>query len=110
MMSIFGGGGAASTGEAAGALAAFALTNGADWAFGNDYPRTLAGLTNCYIAGWLFDSGKFLGVSLAPVSLFGWDTATSHLLQYVSSVFGLVVLAWWTWVLVKRVPKARGAV
>jgi hypothetical protein len=44
----------------------------------------------------------------APVSLFGWDTATSHLLQYVSSVFGLVVLAWWTWVLVKRVPKSVG--
>jgi hypothetical protein len=40
----------------------------------------------------------------APVNVFGWDTATSHLLQYVSSVFGLVVLAWWTWVLVKRVP------
>jgi hypothetical protein len=42
----------------------------------------------------------------APVSLFGWDTATSHLLQYVSSVFGLVVLAVWTWALLKRVPES----
>jgi len=42
----------------------------------------------------------------APVSLFGWDTATSHLLQYVSSVFGLVVLAVWAWMLLKRVPRS----
>jgi hypothetical protein len=40
----------------------------------------------------------------APVSVFGWDTATSHLLQYVSSVFGLVVLAIWFRSLVLRVP------
>ena len=42
----------------------------------------------------------------APISLFGWDTATSHLLQYVSSVFGLVVLAIWFRSLVVRVPAA----
>ena len=40
----------------------------------------------------------------APVSLFGWDTAVSHLLQYVSSVFGLVVLAIWFRRLLVRVP------
>jgi hypothetical protein len=40
----------------------------------------------------------------APVSIFGWDTETSHLLQYLSSVFGLVVLALWFWTLLKRVP------
>ncbi len=40
----------------------------------------------------------------APVSIFGWDTETSHLLQYLSSVFGLAVLALWFWTLVKRVP------
>lgn len=43
----------------------------------------------------------------APVSIFGWDTETSHLLQYVSSVFGLVVLAIWFRSLVVRVPPAR---
>jgi hypothetical protein len=40
----------------------------------------------------------------APISVFGWDTATSHLLQYVSSVFGLVVMAIWLRRLVMRVP------
>jgi Domain of unknown function (DUF4184) len=42
----------------------------------------------------------------APVSLFGWDTGTSHLLQYLSSVFGLLVLALWFRGLVMRVPRA----
>lgn len=42
----------------------------------------------------------------APITLFGWDTATSHLLQYVSSVFGLVMLAIWFRRLVARVPAA----
>ena len=41
----------------------------------------------------------------APVSIFGWDTETSHLLQYLSSVFGLVVLALWFVSLLKRVPR-----
>ena len=40
----------------------------------------------------------------APVSLFGWETETAHLLQYVSSVFGLVVLALWFRRLLGRVP------
>ena len=40
----------------------------------------------------------------APVSIFGWDTETSHLLQYLSSVFGLVTLALWFFSLLKRVP------
>jgi hypothetical protein len=40
----------------------------------------------------------------APISVFGWDTETSHLLQYVSSVFGLVVLALWFRSLLVRVP------
>ena len=42
----------------------------------------------------------------APVSIFGWDTETSHLLQYVSSVFGLAVLAFWFHSMVVRVPAA----
>jgi Domain of unknown function (DUF4184) len=41
-----------------------------------------------------------------PVSVFGWDTATSHLLQYLSSVFGLTVVAVWFRYLLLRVPKA----
>jgi hypothetical protein len=45
----------------------------------------------------------------APVSIFGWDTETSHLLQYLSSVFGLMVLALWFRSLLKRVPAAVGS-
>lgn len=40
----------------------------------------------------------------APVSIFGWDTETSHLLQYVSSVVGLLVLAIWFRSLVREAP------
>jgi hypothetical protein len=42
----------------------------------------------------------------APVSVFGWDTATSHLLQYLSSVFGLAVLAIWFRSLIAQVPRS----
>lgn len=42
----------------------------------------------------------------APVTVFGWDTETSHLLQYLSSVFGLAVLGIWCKVLILRVPPA----
>jgi len=31
----------------------------------------------------------------APVDVFGWNTETNHLLQYISSILGLVVLIWW---------------
>ena len=40
----------------------------------------------------------------APISVFGWDTEVAHLLQYVSSVFGLGVLAIWFRSLLGRVP------
>jgi hypothetical protein len=53
--------------------------------------------------GW---TAKRVAALSAPVTVFGWDTATSHLLQYVSSVFGLVVLAFWFRSLVLRVPAA----
>jgi Domain of unknown function (DUF4184) len=42
----------------------------------------------------------------APISLFGWDTETTHVLQYLSSLFGLVVLFWWLRQLWLRVPKS----
>ena len=43
-------------------------------------------------AGWT--TARVAALS-APVELFGWNTEINHLLQYVSSVFGLLVLAWW---------------
>lgn len=44
----------------------------------------------------------------APVSLFGWETETSHLLQYLSSAFGLAVLAVWVYLMLVRVPPLTG--
>jgi hypothetical protein len=41
----------------------------------------------------------------APVSIFGWQTETSHLLQYVSSIAGLAVLAIWLARLWVRAPR-----
>jgi Domain of unknown function (DUF4184) len=51
--------------------------------------------------GWTVERVAALS---APVSIFGWETETSHLLQYLSSVFGLVVLALWFRSLSKHVP------
>jgi Domain of unknown function (DUF4184) len=45
----------------------------------------------------------------APVSVFGWDTATSHLLQYLSSVFGLAIMAFWGHSVLSRAPKGVSA-
>jgi hypothetical protein len=38
----------------------------------------------------------------APISVMGWDTETSHLLQYLSSVFGLAVVGIWLHGVLKR--------
>jgi hypothetical protein len=51
--------------------------------------------------GW---TAERVAVLSAPVSVFGWDTETSHLLQYLSSVFGLIVVVLWLRGLLKRVP------
>jgi|SRR5579863_3259419 len=40
----------------------------------------------------------------APISLFGWEMTVTHLLQYVSSVFGLVVVALWIRGVLRRTP------
>ncbi|HUI59747.1 MAG TPA: DUF4184 family protein [Steroidobacteraceae bacterium] len=44
----------------------------------------------------------------APVSLFGWQTEVSHLLQYLSSVFGLAVVALWLRGMLAREPAPAG--
>jgi hypothetical protein len=41
----------------------------------------------------------------APITVFGWDMVVYHLLQYLSSVFGLLVLAFWLRHMLKRVPE-----
>jgi len=59
-----------------GALQFFLLTNFGVWAFLNSYPRTSAGLAECYLAG-------------VP---FFWNTLASDAF-YVSVLFGAVYLA-----------------
>lgn len=53
--------------------------------------------------GWLVSRVSALS---APVSFFGYTGELCHVLQYVSSVFGLAVLAIWFWRL--PVPHSRG--
>ena len=57
-------------------------------------------------SGWTAERVAALS---APVSIFGWDTETSHLLQYLSSIFGLMVLALWFRSLLVRVPRGVAA-
>lgn len=41
----------------------------------------------------------------APISLLGWHTEMNHLLQYLSSAFGLLVVALWFRAVVARSPR-----
>jgi Domain of unknown function (DUF4184) len=52
-------------------------------------------------AGW---TAMRVAALNAPISLLGWDTEVSHLLQYLSSLFGLAVLAVWLHRLVANAP------
>jgi len=56
--------------------------------------------------GWMTMRVAALG---APISLFGWDTTMSHLLQYVSSIVGLVAVAVWIRRAVRRTPAPANA-
>lgn len=51
--------------------------------------------------GWMTQRVSALS---APVSIFGWQTEMSHLLQYVSSIAGLTILAIWLARLWARAP------
>src|SRR5262249_49414640 len=56
--------------------------------------------------GWI---AQRLPALPAPVSVLGWHTEVSRLLQYASSVLGLVILAFWVRGLLKRAPSAVAA-
>jgi hypothetical protein len=43
----------------------------------------------------------------ASISLLGWDTTVCHLLQYLSSILGLAVLAYWLRGLLLRMPEPK---
>jgi hypothetical protein len=54
-----------------GAIQFFVVTNFAVWAFGLTYPRTLAGLATCYIAGIPFFWNTLAGDATYAALLFG---------------------------------------
>jgi uncharacterized protein DUF6580 len=54
-----------------GAAQFFVITNGAVWAFLNTYPKTLAGLASCYVAGLPLFGNTLAGDALYCVLLFG---------------------------------------
>jgi len=56
----------------------FLLSNGAVWAFGNLYPRTLEGLTQCYIAALPFLEKTVLGDLFWTAALFGGAWLVQH--------------------------------
>lgn len=63
----------------AGSLAFFLVTNFAHWAWGNDYPHSLAGLAECYVAALPFyrwmpagDVAWSLGLVSGAGSLLSW--------------------------------------
>lgn len=58
-------------GVLAGAILFFALTNFGVWAIDSLYPKTLAGLIDCYVAGIPFFRNMLLGDLLYSTLLFG---------------------------------------
>jgi hypothetical protein len=58
-------------GALAGSVLFFVLTNFGVWAIGDIYPKTLAGLSACYIAAIPFFRGTLEGDLLYTLVLFG---------------------------------------
>ena len=58
-------------GTLAGSVLFFVLTNFGVWAVGELYPRTLAGLWECYAAAVPFFRGTLMGDALYATALFG---------------------------------------
>ena len=56
--------------------------------------------------GWTTERVSALS---APITLFGWHTEMNHLLQYLSSAFGLLVVVFWFHGLLARAPRPIGA-
>jgi hypothetical protein len=49
----------------------FVISNFAVWAFGFMYPKTVAGLTECYVLGWPFFRREFVSDLLFSAIFFG---------------------------------------
>ena len=49
----------------------FLLTNGAVWLFGNWYPKTIAGLDSCFVAGLPFWRNSLIADLYGVAAFFG---------------------------------------
>ena len=67
------------TGAAAGSVLFFVITNFGVWVVGELYPRTAAGLWECYVAAIPFFRNALLGDAVYTVALFGGSALVSHL-------------------------------
>jgi len=71
----------------AGAILFFVVTNFGVWALGSYYPKTVAGLTECFVAA-------------IP---FFWNTLISDLF-YATILFGALRAAEWRWPVLRPIP------
>lgn len=62
------------TGAVLGSVWFFLLTNGAVWLFGNWYPKTIAGLDSCFVAGLPFWRNSLIADLYGVAAFFGLST------------------------------------
>ncbi len=67
-----------------GAIQFFIVTNFAVWALGNFYPRTVAGLATCYLAGVPFFWNTLAGDAFYAALLFGGYALAERMLPALS--------------------------
>jgi hypothetical protein len=65
----------------ASSLSFFLITNFMVWATGQLYPRTMAGLSACYLAGIPFYRNQVLGDAVYTVAIFGGYALLNRLCQ-----------------------------
>jgi hypothetical protein len=63
--------GAIAAAAIASSLSFFLITNFMFWATGQMYPRTMAGLSTCYLAGIPFYRNQVLGDAVYTIAIFG---------------------------------------
>jgi hypothetical protein len=75
------GAGVISSAALASSLSFFLITNFIVWATGNMYPRTIGGLSACFLAGILFYRNQLLGDTFYTVAIFGGYSVIHRLYQ-----------------------------
>ena len=81
-----GGAGSIAAAAVASSVSFFLFTNFMFWATSGWYPRTVAGLSACYVAGLPFYQNQVLGDAFYTVALFGSYMALNRLYQPLRQV------------------------